>query len=85
MATSDDDGDDTHVSKLNASINGWKGVTLTLFDAMRMIGNAFGVIGEVQAALDASASVVPAPLRFILFHIFFFSSYSTFHWRVRSS
>ena len=55
MATSDDDGDDASVSKLNALINGWKGVTLTLFDAMRMIGTAFDVVGEVQSALDASS------------------------------
>jgi hypothetical protein len=54
MATSDDARDDAPVSKLNASINGWKGVTLTLFAAMRMIGVAFECSHEVDAALDAA-------------------------------
>lgn len=56
MATSDDASDDARVSSLNSAINGWKGITLTLFDALRMIGSAFGVGGEVQAALDASGA-----------------------------
>ena len=74
MATSDNDADDTAVSKLNALIGNFKGITLTLFDAIRMVGGAFGIEAEVstalldatgtgleeQAAPDASKSAVEA-------------------------